>query len=324
MRLGDRLDTVSPHREQGESCSSLATRISFFLDLTGLRLAQSGQKQMTQDKAREFFSAYYEGTLDRSLRQAFEHRLNSDPVLQGDYAAFVETMAELEMLPHEEIEIPMYLNDRISSRLEGERSKQRNRVPIWSVWLRGLSFAGLATAAIAGAFLSINHGGKFSKADIVASGTSDRISFATRGSQTMMDYRPGSEQTVVVSSGINGKEIKRFVADATSPSQPFDNPQQGTALFQIQVLGQSGSTLLAVPGKLALSGMSGDGSLGDYAVALADRYRTPIVVRVSNPNDHVAWKFDGTDVRQAAGVTLKDTPYMVDTRETGILNITDR
>jgi hypothetical protein len=282
------------------------------------------RKEMTQDKAREYFSAYYEGTLDRSLRQAFEHRLTSDRTLQADYAAFAETMSELELLPHEEIEIPMYLNDRIAARVSEERAKRKSRVPVWTTWLRGLAFGSLATAALAGAFLSINHKSDTQNADFISSGHSDRVSFSSKTTGLTMDYRPATEQTVVVSSGVNGKEIKRFVADSTSLSLPFNNPQTGTALFQIQVLGQPGSTLLAVPGKASVSGPTGDGSMGDLAVALADRFRSAVVVRVSNPNDHVSWKLDGTDIRHAAEDALKDSPYMVDQRETGILNIMDR
>lgn len=280
---------------------------------------------MTQDKAREYFSAYYEGTLDRSLRPAFENRLHSDRTLQADYAAFVETMAELELLPAEEIEVPAYLNDRIAARISAERAKQKSRVPVWTTWIRGLAFGGLATAALSYAFLSITHkGGPTANADFVSSAGSDRLSFSNKATGLVMEFRPATEQTVVVSSGINGKEMKRFVADSTAPLQPFNNPQAGTALFQIQVLGQAGSTLLAVPGKTALSGAAGDGTMGDFAIALADRFRTTVVVKVTNPNDHITWKFDGTDVRRAAEEALKDTPYLVDQREAGIVNVMDR
>jgi len=279
---------------------------------------------MTQDKAREYFSAYYEGTLEPGLRQAFEHRLHSDSILQADYAAFTETMEELDLLPHEEIEIPMFLNDRIAARLEPERAKKRNRTPIWSVWLRGLAFGSLATAALAFAFISVNNHDNVAKAALGDPGSGDRVAFSSRGTGIVMDYHPAVERTVVVTSGFTGKEIKRFTVDSDAPSQPFTNPQTSTALFQVQVLGQTGSTLIAVPGTEAHSEAGGDGSMTDFAVALADRYRTSVVVRVSDPSDHVAWKFSGTDVRRAADSALKDTPYMVDQRETGILNIMDR
>jgi len=280
---------------------------------------------MTQDKAREFFSAYYEGTLEPGLRQAFEHRLTSDSTLQADYAAFAETMEELDLLPHEEIEIPMFLNDRIAQRLQPERDRKRNRVPVWTVWLRGLAFGSLATAALAFAFISVNHqGGGTANASLGDPGAGDRVSFVTKGSDLVMDYHPSAEKTVVVSSGISGKEMRRFTVNSSAPMQPLKNAQAGTALFQIQVLGQTGSTLVAVPGTQTHYVNSGDGSMSDFAVALADRFRTSVVVRVSDPTDHVAWKFDGTDVRRAADSALKDTPYMVDQPETGILNIMDR
>jgi len=280
---------------------------------------------MTQDKAREYFSAYYEGTLEPGLRQAFEHRLHSDSTLQADYSAFAETMEELDLLPHEEIEIPMFLNDRIAARLEPERARKRNQVPVWTVWLRGLAFGSLATAALAFAFISVNRpNGDIATAGFGDTGSGERVSFSNHGKGFRMDFHPSAERTVIVSSGVTGKEISRFTVNSSAPAQPINNPQTGTALLQIQVQGQTGSTLVAVPGTQPQASTSGDGTLSDFAVALADRYRTAVVVRISDPTDHVAWKFEGTDVRRAADTALKDTPYMVDQPETGILNIMDR
>ena len=50
---------------------------------------------MNHDKAREFFSAYYEGTLESGLRQQLEARFRADAHLKADYAAFVETIEAL-------------------------------------------------------------------------------------------------------------------------------------------------------------------------------------------------------------------------------------
>jgi len=278
---------------------------------------------MTLDKARDYFSAYYEGTLEPGLRQAFEHRLNSDSTLQADYAAFTETMEELDLLPHEEIEIPMFLNDRIAARLEPERARKRDRVPIWTTWLRGLAFGSLATAALVFAFISMNRHDDIAQASL-AGGIGERVSFTMKQSQLTLDYHPNAEHTVIVSSGITGKEVKRFTVDRSAMSQPFVNKQPGTALFQVQVLGQSNSWLIAVPGTEISSTSSGEGSMSDFAVALADRLRTSVVLQISDPTDHVSWKLVGTDARLAAEGALKGTPYVVDQRETGILNIMDR
>lgn len=279
---------------------------------------------MTQEKAREYFSAYYEGALEPGLRHAFEFRLHNDATLQADFAAFVETMEELEMLPQEEIEVPMFLNDRIATRLEQERSKRTARVPVWTLWLRGLAFGGLATAAIAGAFISIGNRGGAARADLLDGGAGDRLAFANRDSTLMLDYHPATKQTVVISSGVNGKELKRIVADASSDYQPFNNDQPGTALFNVQVDGQSDAALVAIPGTKSNHLKSGTGTMRDFAASLADYFRTSVVLRVSKPDDRIAWKFDGTDVRREADDALAGTAYTVDQRETGVLNITDR
>ena len=69
---------------------------------------------MTNDKAREFFSAYHEGTLEPGLCASLERRLEGDASLQAEYAAFAETVESLNSMRFESVEIPAYLGDRIA------------------------------------------------------------------------------------------------------------------------------------------------------------------------------------------------------------------
>ncbi|AIE86203.1 hypothetical protein [Fimbriimonas ginsengisoli] len=280
---------------------------------------------MNQDKAREFFSAHYEETLEPGLRQTLEQRLRNDANLQADYAAFVETMQELEALPREEIEIPIFLSDRIATRLDEERARKTIRVPVWSLWIRGLAFSGLAAVAITGAVISMQSRGPVANAGIVGSTTGDaQPTFSGAGSTVSMSFRPRSEKTVIVSSGVTGRELQRFTATGDSPAHPFENRLAGTALFQIQLQGEKDSTLLALPGSGASSAASGMGTIRDFAVAIADRYHMPVILSTRDDQKRLSWKLDGADPREAASAVLKDQEFVVDQRGNGVLSLMDR
>src|SRR5581483_925490 len=101
---------------------------------------------MNQEKAREFFSAYFEGVLEPGLKQSFEARLAADAMLQADYAAFSETMGELRTMPEEEIEAPIFLSDRVATRLDEVfvKGSPRGIFGSWQTWPKAIGFAALA------------------------------------------------------------------------------------------------------------------------------------------------------------------------------------
>jgi len=286
---------------------------------------------MNQEKAREFFSAYYEGTLDGALRQAFEQRLNADATLQADYAAFVETINELTSMRHEEIEIPIYLSDRIATRLEEVQEQSRPRVPVWTNWIRGLAFSGLAAAAIVGAVINLqSQGGDIGEANLVgAPAAAPMLKFAGEGSSVKLAFAPTGKATVVISSGITGNEIKRYELDGTSTSgvraldAPLTNDHAQTALFSVRVNDEA-PILVAVPGTGRPSTASGEGSVTDLAVAIASQQRVPVIVKVADTTKRANWNLEGTSGRDSALDALKPLGYSLEEREPGVLTILDR
>ena len=52
---------------------------------------------MNQSKARDFYSAYYEGTLDFGLTQAFERALTTEAEVKAEYEQFVRVMEDLKV-----------------------------------------------------------------------------------------------------------------------------------------------------------------------------------------------------------------------------------
>src|SRR5947209_1700267 len=103
---------------------------------------------MNLAKARDYFSAYYEGSLERGLKQAFETRLAEDAQLQAEFAAFEKTMKGLEAFGAVEIEPPADLHERITARLDHaiwEQKRTASRFTGLGWWKMG--FMGAAVAA---------------------------------------------------------------------------------------------------------------------------------------------------------------------------------
>lgn len=279
---------------------------------------------MNQDKAREFFSAYYDGTLEAGLRQAFESRLLADAELHADYAAFAATMDSLGGLDEEEIEIPLFLSDRVATRIEAERAQRARRVPAWTTWLRGLAFAGLGAVAIVGAVLSINNRSHLGEASVIGVGPVESVRFVSKSNDLLLEYRPSSPHTVVVASGVNGKEIERYTADSATAPRPLQNPNADAALLSVSVVGEKEGALIALPGSAHAASAAGEGTIRDFACAVAARYHTPVILQASTTEHHLTWKLEGSDPVQAAAKAIEAHGYSVDQRSNGIVTIQDR
>jgi len=280
---------------------------------------------MNPSKARDFFSAYYEGNLEVGLRQSFEITLRNDATLQADYAAFVETIHQLDALKHEEIPIPIFLSDRIATRLEEAQGKQRFGFPLWTNWIRGLAVAGLAAVAFIGALPLFNGRHDVGMSGAIGGGSNvDQLQFKVDGSKLIVLYQPSSAKTVVVTSANTNKEISRFTLDGQRLESPIENSLSNPAIMKIQVLGDKASALVAIPGQSIPKAKSGEGSVQDLAVALAGHYRIPVVVEAADVTHHVTWSFSSNDPRQTANQALSADGFSVDVRPDGLLEILDR
>ncbi len=280
---------------------------------------------MNHDKARDFFSSYYEGSLEGGLKQSFELKLSTDASLQGDYAAFVETIRELDTLRFEEIAIPVFLSDRIATRLEQVQEKPKFGFPVWSNWLRGFAVTGLAAAAIVFALPFFNSNKGASTADLVASGSNlDQIRFKVDGSKLVLQYQPSNPKTLVISSPTTGKEIQRFDLNSQRVESPIENSLANPAIFKIQPIGDKNSSLVAVPGQSPSKAKTGEGSVQDLSLALAGHYRIPVVIEAADVTHRVSWNFSTSDVRVAANQAVANEGFSVDQRPDGLVVILDR
>ncbi len=283
---------------------------------------------MTNDKAREFFSTHYEGTLDLGLQQSFEQKLRTDSELMADYAAFVETMNELDAMRYEEIEVPQYLSDRIATRVEQVADKGRGLAPAWTNWLRSLALGTAATAAIAFAFVSVQNmqvSGDVATASMVGNTVNaDHLNFKFVDGKVILQYKPTGSKTVVISSGVTGTEMQRFPLDGASLESPLENKLPETSLFDVQVVGADQTATIAVPGTAQNQEKSGSGDVKKPAAALAGFYRVPVVLEIQDASKGLSWDFTQTDAREAAAAAVTSAGFGVDQRPSGMIVIKDK
>jgi len=253
---------------------------------------------MTNEKARDFFSAYHEGTLETGLRISFEQKLKADSDIRHEFDSFARAMDELDKLKFEEIEVPASLHEHISARLDRhvfERS--RNSKLNWGTWVRGLSFAGVAVIAVLGAIfaVSLRNGGS-AAAGAVPIGA-DQVDYAMSPAGMTYKLTPTSVKTVVISN--EGKVVSRkVVGDSANPNFEIllRNPLPEASIFTIQVGNDANETIVALPGLTRSSAKKGEGTVVDFARAVSGYFATPVTIKTRVPGERKSWVFTTTDV----------------------------
>jgi len=289
-------------------------------------------KLMTSEKARDLFSAYYEGSLDVGLILALEQKFKSDAGLKADYDAFATAFSSLNSLRDEEIEIPIFLSDRIATRMEEARQQKQKPFSLWNLpWLRVTSY-GLAALAIIGAGVGILAKGPISEAGFLPwlFGSKPHVeapivappTFKFDGSNVTLSFQPHSGHTVTISSGTTGNVLRTLTLEDNQPIEPkLSNDNSGSQLFSIRE-DNSPAQVVAVPGQVSdTSHPTGEGTLGQFAVAVADYYHVPLLLENVQMDTKVKWSFDGLDAAKTANANLEAVHLSADLRDDGMLSI---
>jgi len=288
------------------------------------------RNQMTQDKAREYFSAYYDDSLDRGLKQGFEQKLKADPQLSSEYRSFERVMLELGRMQDEVIEVPMYLSDRIATRMEQARVAEQ-KSSIWLVFKR-YGFAAVAAVAIVGAGVGLFlHGGKDHEASGVPGIDSDlgssvnwpseTISIAPKAGGAHLEYTSATAKLVEVRDA-NGKVLKSYPVDPkVTLRADLTNPNDAATVFELKVSDSGPDELLAVPGTARSDGDALTGSVQDFGLALANHFGVPVIMNLKGSAQTLNWSLDGRNPREVATRVLEGSGYDVSLSSTGVLTI---
>jgi hypothetical protein len=283
---------------------------------------------MNNEKAREYFSAYAEGSLDAGLAQSFEAKLKADAELRQEYDQFEATLKELDTLRFEKIEVPFDLNDRVSAAIDKSLyENKRTATPSWTMWLRNLSFAGLAAAALFGAVYTLNlNGGSVTNAGPIGEPVQvkpriEQIQYSKIAGGVQMEYRPSEKHTVLIKGGAQGEET--FNVSGRGWINELKNDQPNAAIFTVEVKGEQPPMIVVVPGTTRPTVKAGQGTLVELAKAVADFYGVPVVVKSASSAIELSWNFGTGSASQETSNALQGIPCSTDLRETGVLWIQD-
>ncbi len=285
---------------------------------------------MNNDKAREFFSSYFEGTLEQGLKQSLERQFNTDSELKGEYRHFERTLGQLSDLKLEDIPVPADLHETIATRLDRHIYEQKRTAStgFTGLW-RNLSLGAIGLAAIVGAVYSIPHLGTKGAAGIIAGepqkqvAGSSHIDFKAQPNSVLVEINPSTERTLTIES--DGKVLKRLLAKSGEQSStPLVNQQLNAAAMCVTVQGDPTQHFVALPGRVANTERVGQGDLVTFAKAVAGYYQRPVLLEVSDTKQVVHWSFVATEPLKATMDALADSHLSVEQRDGKLVTIADR
>ncbi len=282
---------------------------------------------MNAEKAKEYFSAYVEGTLDKGLRQQLDQKLASDANLRMEMEAFRSVITGLDGLRAVPVEIPSDLNDKIQARLDRHIwEKQRAKPAPWTLWFRNAAFAGLGALAIFGAINSLASRGEGSKAslapDIVKSTSNDnQISARWEDKVVKLSYKPSGQRTVVVKAA-DGSVLKKVSLDNAVWESDLRNSNPNAATFGVQIEGETVESTYVVPGTQRSETMAGSGDLLKFAEAISNVYGVPVLLRAADVTGQVSWTFPPkTSLLEAVTHSVPGATFTAEMLEGGVLSL---
>ncbi|MFQ3586688.1 MAG: hypothetical protein SNJ74_12850 [Fimbriimonadaceae bacterium] len=284
---------------------------------------------MNAQKAREYFSSYYEGVLERGLRESLERKFQSDPAVKADYDSFVRTMKAIEQMRDAVPEPPENLHETIMARLDRQIWEARRKpVQHWLGWWKPALAGSLACLAIVAAINQIGRPSDTSQAAIAPT-PNDGVGAPVRPTESMTAqindsggvtfvYSTAAERRVVVRSE-DGRIRSDATVNASTLRYHLTNEHPAAEVVSIEV-GDSGPVaLVALPGTSMERNGEGSGNLRDLIRASAGFFRTPIVLAASDASLPVTWNFSSQDPVAELTRALPSSRYSVEQRPSGLV-----
>lgn len=273
---------------------------------------------MNANKAREYFSAHYEGSLDRGLRESFDRVLRADAQIQAEYRAFSRTMDQLNGLSQVDVEMPNDLHDRIMARLDlnawEQKQHQRPGVFIW--WKTAL----VAAAVIAVAAFGVIRASQGANDPAFEAGTVNvplmspraRLDVKPTANGVLLNYPKVSQRDVIIRDQ-HGAEMERIqLLNQGIEDKALSN--DGTSATMVEIVIADTHTWIALPSlQVALTPAFGSGDVRQLALDIANQCRIPVIVQ-GPLKDLNGWSVDSSDAHGSAEAALRDHGYKVELR----------
>lgn len=275
---------------------------------------------MNAEKAREFFSAYYEGVLERGLNEQFERALRGDAQVQAEYRAFEQAMQSLESLKAPVPEPDFDLHETIARRLDKHQYDEKRRAvsPLIG-WWKSLALGGLATAALLATVFQLKNQSDVGMAGALGGSQSEQLQLTSDASGFQMRYF-ASQPTEIAIKSADGNVLAQDRKNGGRMTFQLTNPNAQAVLLEVDVEGDSEQIFVALPGSRMQSAQAGEGGIKDLSLALAGFYRVPILLKLG-ADVELKWTFGPGDPHDAAESALKGTKYSALKNPDGVLGI---
>lgn len=279
---------------------------------------------MNLERAREFYSAYYEGALDDGLRQAFQRALAKDPKVADEYAQFVRIMGDLKQI-RTDVSVPSDLHARIQGRiLEDEQAtanKESSTMRLMA--LRPFVYGAAATVAIIAAVVSLTgrSSGNKATADLLPV-TDVSPTIVAKEDAVYLSFGTTGKNRVTVSDPSASKTVAQFELDNQRIESPLRNIGPVARAVRVSFSKDFAPLTVFVPGKSQSLEKTGTGGLESFLIAVCQQYGNPVVVAVSDPGTQLTWTLDGVDPIEASSEELAAWGLKAELRKDGILWIT--
>ncbi len=261
---------------------------------------------MKPEKSFEYFSAYYEGTLDPVLKDQFEKLIATDPSVSEQFASFVDSIESLAVLAEIRPVAPTDLHEIIMRRVDHnafELKKSQSRFSFAN--LKIAWFGAAAALALIAAVVALRpsnssaYGAGFSPNEAVKQG--QPLQVAMENGSVIISVVSANAEKVRVTNLDDSKLIKEYTLKANQPlNSPILNDQQLGALLKIEAVTSKEEILVAIPSRIAEQKSSGEGTLLEMAKAFSNYYQKPVEIRFADATKNIRWKFVSHDPMSAS------------------------
>jgi anti-sigma-K factor RskA len=277
---------------------------------------------MNLNKARDFYSAYHEGSLDDGLRQAFERALAADAEISAEYRQFVRIMAELKALDTP-VKVPADLHLKIRERVDANINAQERKArgAGWFFAWKPIAYGAVATAAIIGVVASFSNR---ANPNLATGGLGPVVSdsgptVVVVDGVVRLQFASSKPNTVTVSEVATGRSLLNKVVVRQRIDSPVTNLSESPQVLSIGFAEHYSTMYVALPGSSVALAQEGTGTMLELMAAVAGMYGVPVVANAAGSGAKVDWSLDSPDVIEALREELKSLGLKAEVREGGLV-----